>query len=229
MTLDCRQIRERLDDWVDGTLGAADRQRVGGHLEGCSECRGELAALERLHAESSRLPREIRPPRDLWPAIESRLERRSSWWRRLLPPAGPNAEPWPATPLLAALAGMLAVTLGVWLWRSQPAPVPAPAPPAAEAAASRFDPALASRAELARSEDGMLLAHRDLLEAVERRRSQLSPETLAVLEENVQIIDQAIGRIRSALEEDPLNPRLTRQLAAQYRREVHLLRQVSGV
>ncbi len=224
MTLDCRQIRERLDDWVDGTLGAADRQPVRGHLEGCSECRGELAELERLRAEVSRLPGEIHPPRDLWPAIESRLERPAGWWRQLLLPAGWRAELWPATPLLAA-AAMAALALGVWLWHSQPPP----APPAVEAAASRHDPALAARAELARSEDGTLLAHRDLLEAVERQRGQLAPETVAILEENVRIIDQAIGRIRSALEEDPLNPRLQRQLAAQYRREVHLLKQVSGV
>ncbi len=116
----------------------------------------------------------------------------------------------------------------MWLWRSQPAPTTAAAP-AVEAAASRFDPAFASRAEQARSEDGMLLAHRDLVKAVELQRDQLSPETVAVLEENLRIIDQAIGQIRSALEEDPLNTRLRLQLAAHYQHEVQLLKRVSGV
>ena len=45
----------------------------------------------------------------------------------------------------------------------------------------------------------------------------------------MRIIDQAIGQIRIALEEDPLNQRLNMLLATQYQREVQLLKRVSGV
>lgn len=225
MTRGCGEVRERLHDWIDGTLEETERGPIRSHLETCAACRAELTAFERLSAEAGRLPRELRPPRDLWPGIEPRLAQ--SWWRRLVP-ADWRAVPRPATPLLAAGAALLALAVGVWFWRVEPVS-PVAGPGTVIETASRSEAAFRAQAELARSEDGMLLARRDLFEAVERQKDQLSPETVAVLEENMRIIDQAIGQIRFALEEDPLNQQLHLLLAAHYQREVQLLKQVSGV
>ena len=57
-----------------------------------------------LHDAVGKLPKRIEPPRDLWPDIEARINRRSSLRRR-----------WYWIPLAAA-----AVLAGVWLVRSQP-------------------------------------------------------------------------------------------------------------
>lgn len=222
MTPVCEEIRERLHDWMDGALELADRDSVRSHLDRCSGCRSELDALEALRAEAARLPSEVRPPRDLWTEIEPRLGR--PWWRRLLPAAG-SFELRPSLPVLAGAAALVALGAGLWLWQAGPVPT---APGTRAAAARGADADLETQAALARSEDGMLGARRDLIRAVQRQRDHLSPETVAVLEENMLIIDQAIGQLRSALEEDPLNRRLSMRLAAQYQREAQLTKRVSG-
>ncbi len=221
MTRGCDEIRERLHDWVDDALGQGERNRIGSHLEGCASCREELTALENLKARVALLPEEIRPVSDLWPAIEPRLEQ--PWWRGLLP-RGLFARELRLSPPILAAAALLVLSFGLWLWRTPPTPATRASEPVT-ATTTSFE----AQADLARSEDGMLRARRDLIEAVQRQRDHLSPETVAILEENMRIIDQAIGQIRLALEEDPLNQQLRLRLAAHYQQEAELLKLVSGV
>jgi hypothetical protein len=228
MNGDCERAREMLHDRLDDRLSATDSTHLERHLDACDGCRSDAAELEGLRAETLRLPREVEPRRDLWPAIERRLA--PSWRQRWLGArlAGTLRQ---SAPLMAAAAAVLAFGLGFWLGRGE---TPSnSAPEAIRAAAPLGGAELAARnhnrAELARSEDGMLLAHHDLLTAVRSQSDRLSPETRAVVEENMNIIDQAIGQIRTALEDDPLNPRLNMLLAAQYQHEVELLKRVSGV
>ncbi len=49
---DCLQneIRDRLPEYVHGTLGSAERARVEAHLTGCAECRAEVALLRSMSA-----------------------------------------------------------------------------------------------------------------------------------------------------------------------------------
>lgn len=223
MTRTCEEIRPRLHDWVDGTVDPAARESIRGHLDGCAACRDQLDDLERLRAEAARLPRELAAARDLWPAIESRLER--GWWRRLAAAAAVDLRPRPA--LLAAAAALLALAVGIGFWRAQPASTDRATRVDVEAPAST-DAGILALALLARSEDGTLGTRNDLLAAVEGQKEHLSPETVAVLEENMLIIDRAIGQLRSALDEDPLNRRLSMRLAAQYQREANLIKRVSG-
>ena len=228
MNLDCHEARDRFDELVDGLLPVAERRDVEGHVAGCNACADELASLQALLAEARALPRELRPTRNLWPGIEARLpaKRRGPLarlaglvprWSGLLSPQG----------LAAAAAALALVALGAVLWRGD-APTGTAVPTVTESAVLSRD-GFSQRAELARSEDGVLLARQDLLEAVEGPKEHLSPETVAVIEENMRIIDEAIGEIRSALEDDPLNHQLNMLLAAQYQQEAELLKRVSGV
>ena len=89
--------------------------------------------------------------------------------------------------------------------------------------------AATSETDIARSQDGVLHARRDLLEMVERRRDQMDPEVLVVVEENMRILDEAIGQIYLALEEDPTNRRLHLLLATRYQQEVNLVKRVVRV
>ncbi len=96
-------------------------------------------------------------------------------------------------------------------------------------AASPDPGTLTARAQLARSEDRVQLTRRDLIAAIERHRDVIEDDALEVLEENMRLIDRAIGEIRLALDEDPQNRRLRMLLANRYRQERKLLQSVSRV
>jgi hypothetical protein len=62
---------------------------------------------------------------------------------------------------------------------------------------------------------------------LEAMRDQLQPGTVAVLEANLEIIDQAITDSRAALAADPANDHLHRHLAANLQTKLQLLRMVT--
>ena len=55
----CHDARESLSAFLDGTLAPDERREVAAHLEGCPECRRELAGLEQTVA----LLRRVEPAR----------------------------------------------------------------------------------------------------------------------------------------------------------------------
>ena len=61
--------------------------------------------------------------------------------------------------------------------------------------------------------------------ALDRRRDELSPETIQVVEENLQIINQAIHDAWAALESDPSQVGNGYLVASLYQRKVELLEQ----
>jgi hypothetical protein len=63
----------------------------------------------------------------------------------------------------------------------------------------------------------------DLRAAFEARKSQLKPKTVATVEENLVIIDDAIRRARAALEADPGNSELNAMVNATWQKKVELL------
>jgi hypothetical protein len=63
----------------------------------------------------------------------------------------------------------------------------------------------------------------ELLDALEARRHELSPETQQVLEDNLDLIDEAMQRIADALREDPESDLLRKQLVGAYRQQIGLL------
>ncbi|HEX6201022.1 MAG TPA: zf-HC2 domain-containing protein [Thermoanaerobaculia bacterium] len=46
----CERARERIDPYLDDDLGPREAAEVEAHLEGCPDCRSELAAARRLQA-----------------------------------------------------------------------------------------------------------------------------------------------------------------------------------
>jgi anti-sigma factor RsiW len=82
MTMAVDRVRERLSAWLDGELTAEERREVAAHLEGCAECRRELAALERLDAALGSL--EAPTPARLADRVLDRVQpRRRYWWQSL--------------------------------------------------------------------------------------------------------------------------------------------------
>lgn len=155
-----------------------------------------------LQALVERLPRSIEPPHDLWPAIEARLGARPSRGRgRLVALA--------AAALIAVAAASSLATAWLLGGGDRPATV-----------------AVAAAAGDAR-EASYLRATSALAQELAVRRDQLAPETVAVLDRNLAIIDRAIAESRAALAADPANRDLAELLWASYQRKVSFLEQAA--
>ena len=214
--MSCDRIRDLLDDYLTGDLPADVSQEVHEHLGRCLSCRREWKELQDLLEQTAELPAEIFPERNLWPEIEMRIgatrsEPSRPWWLYL-------------AAAVLALAVFSAPLSRWWLDQRTPdAPQARSQPVESDPAATRI------AAEIARSQDGVLHAHKDLLEMIERRRDRFDPEVLVVVEENMRILDEAIGQLHLALEEDPGNRRLHLLLATRYQQEVNLVKRVVRV
>jgi hypothetical protein len=68
-------------------------------------------------------------------------------------------------------------------------------------------------------------AQAEYLAALRESAAEFAPETRAVIEHNLTVIDEAIAQTRAALDADPRNPRLARRLASGYRERIALLQQ----
>lgn len=200
----CDEIREKLDELHRGLLSQAEAERLRSHLESCRECRAESDWLRALGGLAAALPREIRPPRDLWPGIASGIERIG----------GRRMGRRPLVVLAAAASLLAAVGLGVLIGVRMVADIPVPSSagvPGVVTASWR-----GTDAELERLRG-------QLLELVEMRRESLEPSALAVVEDNLRIIDAAIERIEVALRRDPESRELRRLLYEARREEIRLL------
>jgi len=233
MTWTCEETRERLDEWVEGSLVDPDRREVAAHLESCEACRAEAAGVGELLSAAAALPRAIRPPQDLWPEIDARLDEAAdtagaapvvplSRARRAGPPR--SASGLPRWGLVAAALALVLVTAVVTALLTR-----------------RWDQAMALKLQrtgerapatagvaaggVADQEARFLAASQELLTGLEGQR--LSPETMAIVRRNLEVIDAAIAELRVALERDPGNGELTRMLLATYQRKIELLEQAA--
>lgn len=213
----CEDVRDRLDDYVDGELAQGERAVLASHLTGCSACREQERGLRRLLAEAAALPRETAPARELWPGIAERLR----------PPvlAFPKRSTSFQPLTLAAAAAVLIVLSSAVTWRVARRPL-APV-------ASRFVTAptatlveLTPAADLLDAEREYASATSDLLAALEARRDSLSPEAASAVALNMRVIDDALKGLREALRGQPGNPDLTQLLASTHKRKLEALRRV---
>lgn len=75
-----------------------------------------------------------------------------------------------------------------------------------------------------RSEETRYLgAIEDLQDTLDRERAELAPQTIAILERNLAIIDRAIAESRTALARDPANRDLSRMVLSAYEQKLQLL------
>jgi anti-sigma factor RsiW len=215
---------DRLSEYVDGELDAAERAALDVHLQLCGRCTATVAEL-RAVLERARGLEPLAPAADLWPAIEARIApaRRA----RVLDLGGRRpARRWSFTlPQLAAAAGLLVVLSGAAMWIAL-SRRPAAGPAATTATATDATaPLQAAGFETA----GYDAAIADLERALRENRDRLDPATVRVIEQNLLIIDQATAQARKALAADPASPYLNGHLAAQLKRKIGLLRQATAI
>lgn len=199
----CPDRETQLHAYVDGGLAAADRELVEAHLATCAPCRAALAELRALVAAARRLPRSIEPRRDLWDGIAGRLGTPShagrAWWR--------ERAHWRRA--LAAAAALI-VAAGAYRLTLRPAGRPQ-----------------GRGWVVVQADYGQAAA--ELARTLEAERGRLRPETIAVVERNLRIIDAAIRESAAALAADSGNAALQQLVAAAYRQKVELLRWATRV
>jgi septum formation topological specificity factor MinE len=83
-------------------------------------------------------------------------------------------------------------------------------------------------AELASASLSFDDARERLMLVLQARRGVLQPKTMAVVRENLRVIDRAIVQIQAALEQDPNNADLAHQLVASYQQEIRLLERATS-
>jgi hypothetical protein len=218
---------DELQDFQEGLLPPEENEAVRGHLEGCSACRRDLEALSALLRGMGDLPRQAEPSRDLWPQIEWRIGGEAG--------AARGGERWgpseakrrrqitlPAWQLLAASITLALVSGGV-VWMALSGGLRDSGP----VASVPVDVSLAQPAGWETALDEYHSAVSDLEEVLEVGRDALDPETVKILEENLQAIDNAINEAQAALAQDPGSKVLGRLLAENLRRKIDVLRRAA--
>ncbi len=190
----------KLNEYVDGTLAARERATVEAHLADCAGCQAAIVELRALLTAAAALPKSIPPQRNLWTAIETRIVQRATW----------NVQRRWWRGALAA-AAVFVIALGLYrLFRV----------PRSDFRVGEGQGWAAVQADFDRASDEL-----ELTLATERER--LRPETVALLERNLAVIDAAIAESRAALARDPANGELRRFFAAASQQKVELLRWVT--
>lgn len=111
---DCKEIGERLLDWVEGELSGSEQARVAAHLQECSACKDEVRLLQAMTRSIAGLP-ELAAPKGIEARVMARLRGQGrapasqGWFAGLL--AGR-----PAFAMAGALALVLLVAGGFLFW-----------------------------------------------------------------------------------------------------------------
>lgn len=165
-----------------------------------------------LLEQASNLPRDIEPPRDLWPAIASRLSERS--------PATSRRFTWP----MALAAGFLVATVSAlltWGLMRNPEP-PVGGNVIAGQSSTEAAPMPVNYGPNSALGAVQLKAREDLLAQFRKRLAELPPETRATVVKNLAIIQRAANEIGAALAKDPASGLLNGLLLSTYQEELHI-------
>jgi len=208
---------DRLSEYIDGELTPDERAALEAHLATCRHCTETLAELRAVVERAGAL-RPSAPESDLWPGVAKQID------------APPGVVPFLTrsrrrisftVPQLVAAGLALMVVSGGGVWvlnhggRATDTP-PVEARQTAVLPASFTDPHYDE-------------AIADLEQTLQDGRAQLDPQTVRILEMNLDAIDKAIGQCREALAADPANLYLHNHLADARQRKLALLRRAAAM
>jgi hypothetical protein len=203
---------ERLNDWVDGLLEPTAAADVEAHVSACAECRAAVEKLNALLTLTAQLPVAIEPPAGTWEGIAARTVDLGRLRREVLQ----------SLRIPLAAAALVLVTLGAGatalLLRST----------AADSAVATNDgtretPSVLGAATLVVAEDTYQREFDALIGEFRSNRSGLDSATVAVVEENLNIIQQALNRAHAALVADPANRELPLLITDTHRKRIEIV------
>ena len=223
---------DRLSEYLDDELTPDERRDVDAHLAACADCTAVLDELKRVVARAKTV--EARPPvEDLWPGIVARTaDARAD---KPTPVSFPASRRFSFT-MPQALAASLAIALisggVVWQLVDRSAKASRSSVVTTEREASAERPADTPRADVTTvsyADAQYDAAVADLEKELKDGRGRLDTSTIAIVEHNLQIIDQAIDQARQALDADPANSYLSSHLVEARRRKLDLLRRATAL
>lgn len=203
-------VTDRLSAWLDDELDPIGRRAVDEHLAACAECRALLDDLRSIVAAAADYPGRA-PERDLWAGIARGIREAP------VIPLAPRRAGFGWRALLAASVVMAAVGAGATWLALRPAPGGAPAVPVVPATALGVRNAALAEEQYDR-------AVQDLEAVLAAGRSRLDTATVRTIEQSLARIDAAIAEARAAIQRDSSNVYLNRQITANMRRKLNLLR-----
>jgi len=194
---------ERLNEYLDQGLDPRDHRQIESHLGRCEECRRTLSDLSAIVRAASELP-PVAPPEKIWESIAASLIERKSFSK-----SGSRSA------FFTALAAAAALLLGVSLWLVMRGETPPPTNQAAladmvteelRAAESHYDKAIVGLEQIIAQNDGVL-----------------PQELTSVLNQNLDLIENAIGESRTAIATEPQSTAAQESLLQALRSKVTLL------
>jgi hypothetical protein len=194
---------ELLEAYHAGTLPRPQAEAVEQHLLACDECRADFRFQRTLRQQVAALPRELPAPGQVWEGIRTRIGPGRSGT------AAP-ASRWQQPRMLAAAAVLLvAVTaaLTAMFLRSPAAPT--------------------RHADFQVTQAAYVQAAEELARTLEARREGMSPAAIAVVEQNLRIIDEAIRETQAALAGDPGNEHVAELLWGSWEKKIDLLKRAA--
>ena len=233
-SISCDRFADKLSDYLERDVDEPTRASLDAHAVECAECGSLLADLRSLRLGAANLP-ELVPSSDLWKGIAERIETPVILMRaqRAEDPLAHSKRRMRVWAGLAA-AGLVAVTATVTheltkrsIVTTPPVVAAAVTPngdtvPAIRPAASAPAATLVSDRPSAQQTYDTEIAR--LRVVVERRRPQLDSTTIAVIEHNLKVIDDAIRQCKLALRKDPGSQFLMESLNDALDNKVQLLR-----
>ena len=203
---------DRLSEYIDGELTPSEHRALEAHLSGCEGCRTDLASLRAVVTRAEALT-DTPPASDPWPGIAARIGARATQRTTL----GTRRFAFTLPQLVAASLALIVASGGmVWLARMG-------------GPTTDFPPVLGEVRPANFGDGAFDEAVADLEETLDAGRGRLDPETIRVLETNLQVIDRAIAQCREALQADPSSVYLNTYLAETRRRKLELLRRATAL
>lgn len=214
---------DRFSDYLDDELGDEEREAVERHVRECAPCAAVLDDLRRVIDAAAALPATA-PSEQVWQAVSSRLRE-----VRAEAPAATRRFSF-TMPQLAAASVLLALLSG-WGALRMLAPRRVPAissinPGAATGSAAAVP---VNVGDFQYADPQYDAAVNDLEQALELGRRRLDPDTVATVESDLRIIDQALDDARRALVNDPANSYLSGHVADTRQRKLDLLRRAAAL
>jgi hypothetical protein len=236
--MECSEIRPALSDLVDGSIARDVRAQAEAHLEGCAFCRGLVADLRRTRELARALPK-MAAPESLWLKVSADFQAqtgRAKRWPIAAATTRTEAAAVGKAPLLwfvhgrpgmvaglaAAAVFVLSASAGLY-YMTQRALQPA-APVSTAASAVPAQPAQSVESELDLADQHYQKAIAGLEQAAKDGQAVLDPQTAAVLQKNMGVVDQAIRESRAALRTEPTSEAAQSSLFGALQQKVGLLR-----
>jgi hypothetical protein len=216
----CERYIGAIQELADGTLGSIRRAELELHMESCAGCRRLADDLLHIRELAGSLERPA-PPDRVWLQIAGRLRQEG---RVAAPAAMAGARPYYPLALAASLLLVVAASLYFVYPRGPADQPPAAVSNPAPAGTVEADAAIGGVAEeLNLVGQHLQNAITKLEQATTADGSAVDPQMAALLQKNLQVIDQAIAESTAALRSEPQSAPARDSLVDALRRKVLLL------